>query len=210
MCPQAGRRAREGSFTMPAVAPKTPLAVGAGRLYHAPLLTSLPSYTVTASVFTDITWTGWSLLGITKNGHEFSYDLNTDTIDAAEYIDPITTVATGRTVSMKFELQVISMSNIRKMLNAGTSTVTTSGSGTTLRTTFTPPAIGTEVRCMIGWQAEDDTERVVAQQAFQVGSLAIARNKGSANATLPVEFRFEPDTNGFPYLYDTAGPTRGA
>lgn len=195
---------------MPAVAPKAPLSLGAGRLYHAPLATALPSYAVVGSVFTDTTWTGWTLLGITKTGHEFNYNLDTDTIEAAEYLDPITTVSTGRTVSMTFELMLITANFVRKMMNAGTGTLTSSGSGTTLLQTFKPPAIGAEIRSMIGWQSEDDTERVLAQQAFQVGSLKIARGKGTANASLPTEWRFEPDSAGDPYRHDFAGATRGA
>src|SRR5438034_1269733 len=110
---------------MPAAAPKTAFAIGAGRLYHAPLATALPSFTVTASVFTDTTWTGWSLLGITKNGHELNYNLAVGQIDAEEYLDPIQYVTTGRTSGMKFELQQIHATNIRKMLNAGTGQIAT-------------------------------------------------------------------------------------
>src|SRR4051812_19834653 len=93
---------RKGATVMPAATvPKNALALGAGYLYYAALGSSLPAYTVVGSVFTDA-WPGaWFLLGVTKNGHEMTYDLNTDTIDSAEYLDPLVYVTTGRTAGMK-------------------------------------------------------------------------------------------------------------
>jgi hypothetical protein len=195
---------------MPAyTVPKTPLAVGAGYLFYGNPGSALPAYTVVGSVFTD-DWSavsGWFLLGVTKTGHEFEYAIETATIDAAEYFDPLSTVTTGRKVGMKFELQLITATGIKRMLNGGT--LTTSGSGTTLRSTYKPPAPGTEVRCMIGWEATDNTERLVIEQAFQTGSLTINRKKGADNATLPVEFAAEIPSSGTPFQHDFAGTARG-
>lgn len=195
---------------MPAyVVPKTPTSLGAGYLLYGNLGSALPANTNPAGVFTD-DWSavsGWFLLGVTKTGHEFTYDLQTDTVDAAEYFDPLATVTTGRTVSMKFELQLINATNIKRMLNGGTTSTT--GSGASLVTTYTPPAPGAEVRCMIGWESQDNTERLVMEQAFQVGSLTISRQKGNENATLPVEFRAEIPASGFPYKHFFAGAARG-
>jgi hypothetical protein len=190
-----------------ATVPKNALALGAGYLYYAALGSSLPTYTVVGSVFTDA-WPGaWFLLGVTKNGHEMTYDLNTDTIDSAEYLDPLAYVTTGRAAGMKFELMQVHATNMKRALNGGT--LTTSGAGTTLRSTYVPPAIGAEVRCMLGWEGTDNTERVIAEQCFQIGTLSIARRKGADNATLPVEFRFEIPGSGNPFQYDTAGTLRG-
>lgn len=188
-------------------APKTALSFGAGWLLYGPLGTSLPANTVVGSVFTDAWPAGWVLLGVTREGHEMSYEIDTDTVEAAEYLDPLATVTTGRTSGMSFDLMQVHATNLKRMLNGGT--LATSGSGTTLLSTYTPPSIGEEVRCMIGWESTDSTERVVAQQAFQVGSLTIARKKGADNASFPVEFRFEPDSAGDPFTYYAAGATRG-
>jgi hypothetical protein len=136
-----------------------------------------------------------------------TYDLNTDTIDSAEYLDPLVYVTTGRTAGMKFELMQVHATNMKRALNGGT--LTTSGAGTTLRSTYVPPAIGAEVRCMLGWEATDNTERVIAEQCFQIGTLSVPRRKGADNATLPVEFRFEIPASGNPFQYDTAGTLRG-
>jgi hypothetical protein len=190
-----------------ATVPKNALSKGAGYLYYSALGGSLPAYTVAGSVFTDV-WPGnWFLLGVTREGHEFVYDIDTDTIDSAEYLDPLETVTTGRTAGIKFELMQVHATNLRRALNGGT--LTTSGAGATLRSTYKPPQVGAEIRCMIGWESTDNTERLVAQQSFQVGSLSVNRKKGADNASLPVEFRFEPDINGDPFLYDSAGTLRG-
>ncbi len=188
-------------------APKNALSFGAGWLLWAPLATSLPTYTVSGSVFTDAWPVGWILLGVTREGHEFSYEIETEDVEAAEYIDPLLKVTTGRSTGMNFDMMQIHAQNFKRALNGGT--VSTSGSGATLRTTYKPPQIGQEVRCMIGWESTDSTERIVAQQAFQTGSLTVSRRKGAENASMPVTYSFEPDANGDPYLHDFAGAIRG-
>lgn len=190
-----------------AVVPKNALAIGAGYLYYANLGTGLPANTVAGSVFTDAWPGGYALLGITKDGHEFDYDLSVDQIEAAEYLDIVQYVTTGRTSGMKFELQQVHATNLKRVLNGGS--LTTSGAGATLLSTYTPPVPGTEVRCMIGWEATDNTERLVMEQAFQIGALAINRKKGASNATLPVEFRGEVAASGQPFQYFSAGTLRG-
>ena len=194
---------------MPAVTvPKTALAFGAGYIYYAPLATSLPSNTVVSSVFTDSWPSGWEPVGVTREGHEFTYNLETEAVEAAEYLDPLLTVSTGRKTGMQFDLMQLHATNIRRMLNGGT--LTTAGSGSTLLSTYTPPQIGEEVRCMIGWESTDNTERVVAEQTFQAGSLTISRKKGAANASLAgLSFMFEPNADGDPFTYYSCGTVRG-
>ncbi|MFC0504219.1 hypothetical protein [Micromonospora costi] len=193
---------------MPAVAaPKNALSFGAGWLYYALPGTSVPASTVAGSVFTDAWPAGWTLLGVTREGHEFSYELATEPVEAAEYLDPIATVTTGRTVGMTFEMMQIHATNLKRALNGGN--IVTTGSGGTLRSEYTPPAMGQEIRCMIGWESTDLTERVYAEQAFQVGNVAIARRRGAANAGLPVDFRFEPAADGQPFHHIFAGTARG-
>jgi hypothetical protein len=189
-----------------ATVPKNALALGAGYLYYAASGTGEPGWTVTGSVFTD-PWTGWSLLGITREGHEFSYEIETDTIEAAEYLDPLLYVTTGRSASISFDLMQVHATNFRRALNGGT--LSTTGSGTTLRSTYRPPAIGAEIRCMIGWESTDNTERLLIEQAFQVGNISINRKKGADNASIPCEFRCEIAASGDPFRYETAGTLRG-
>jgi hypothetical protein len=193
---------------MPAVTvPKTSLSVGAGYLYIAVLGTSLPANTVVASVFTD-TWPGgWNLLGVTKSGSEFTYTVTTDIIDSAEYFDPLQIVTTSRAAQFAFELEQINATTFKNALNGGS--LVTSGAGTTLLSTYTPPAPGSEVRCMIGFESQDNTERLVMEQCLQAGTIKMTRTKGAANATIPAEFHAELPASGFPFRYWTAGTIRG-
>lgn len=187
--------------------PKNALAKGPGTLLWAPPSTALPASTVAGSVFSVNTWPGWFQLGITKEGHEFTYDLSQDPIQAAEYLDDIDQVTTGRVVSAKFELMQVHATNLVRALNRPTPATT--GATTTLLTTVKPPGLGAELYCMIGWQAQDDTERWVAENAFQIGSLTISRKKGADVATLPVEYKFFPNASGDPITFFTAGDIRG-
>ena len=192
-----------------ATVPINAIATGPGYLYYAPLGTALPANTVAGSVFTDA-WASagaWALLGATDEGSSFSYELDTEDIEVAEYLDPVQVVATGRTINIAFSLVNISATNLKRALNGGT--ITTSGSGATTLNEYAPPALGAEVRCMIGWESLDNTERLVGRQCFQTGNVEIARRKGADKAMLPLEFRLEKPSSADPFTYWTAGTTRG-
>lgn len=176
-------------------------------MYYAPLATSFPANTVVGSVFTDAWPGGWILLGVTREGHEFNYEIQTEDIEAAEYLDRISVVTTGRSAGMSFDLMQVHATNLKRALNGGT--LSTSGSGTTLLSTFTPPQPGAEVRSMIGWESTDSTERLILPQAFQTGSLTINRRKGADNASFPLEWAAEIDGSGNPFYVYTAGTVRG-
>lgn len=187
--------------------PKTALAFGPGALFYAALGISAPTNTVVGSVFTDSWPAGWNLLGITTEGHTLTIDLNADAVEAAEYVDPLLNVITGRTITAALELMQINMTNFKRTFNGGT--LSTSGSGTTLLSTYTLPQIGQEVRCQLGWEANDGTERWYALQCFNTGSVGIQRKKGADVATLPVTFTMEPDATTQPVYFASAGTVRG-
>lgn len=193
---------------MPAVTvPKNALSFGAGYLYTAALGIGAPTNTVAGSVFTDTWIAGWNLLGVTREGHTLNVEVDTETVEAAEYLDPLLTVTTGRTVSVEMELMQIHLTNFKRAFNGGT--LATSGAGATLLTTLTLPAIGGEVRCQLGWESTDNTERWWGMQCFQTGSIAINRQKGADNASLPLTYNFEPDASSQPIYFASAGTTRG-
>jgi hypothetical protein len=193
---------------MPAVTvPKTGLSFGAGYLYYAALGSTLPSNTVVGSVFTDTWPVAWNLFGVTKEGHTLNINIDTDAVEAAEYVDPLLNVVTGRTISAEMELMQVNLTNFKRAFNGGT--LSTSGSGTTLLSSYTLPAIGAEVRSYIGWEAVDNTERWWGLQCFQTGSVGIQRKKGADNATLPLVYTMEPDATGQPVYLFSAGTTRG-
>lgn len=193
---------------MPAVTvPKGALSFGAGYLYIADLGISAPTNTVAGSVFTDTWPAGWNLFGVTREGHTLNVGIDTDPVEAAEYLDPLLTVTTGRTLTVETELMQIHLTNFKRAFNGGTKS--TSGSGATLLTTYTLPAIGAEVRQQIGWESVDNTERWWAMQAFQTGSVGIQRQKGADNASLPLTYTFEPDASSQPVYFAAAGTVRG-
>jgi len=193
---------------MPAITvPKTPIARDPGFLYFGTLGSSLPANTVAGSVFTDTWPAGWSAWGITRAGSEFQYNITTDTIEAAEYFDPLVIVTTGRAAQVAFEVIILSGTTMKRALNGGN--VTVSGSGATTMTTVTPPAAGAEVRSMLGWESQDSTERLVMEQCLQAGTLTIGRHKGVDNAGVTMEFHAELPASGYPFQYFTAGAARG-
>lgn len=194
---------------MPAVTVAVPaIATDPGFLFWAPLGSTEPTNTVVGSVFTDAWPVAWIALGATEEGHAFSWSTSTEAIEVAEFLDPIKYVDTGRSGSIAFALASITMSNMKRALNGGT--VTTTGSTTTTMATYTPPVLGASTRCMIGWESQDSTERLVAYQCYNTGSVEIARRKGAAKATLPLEYALEVPTSGLPFKYVTAGVARSA
>lgn len=192
-------------MTLPTI-PVPAIATDPGVLFWAPLGSTAPSNTVTGSVFTDAWPVAWIVLGATEEGHAFSWTTTTEQIEVAEFLDPIKYVETGRTGSVAFALASITAANIKRALNGGT--ITTTGATTTTKTVYTPPALGSSVRCMIGWESQDSTERFWAEQCFNTGSVEIARRKGADKATLPLEFGIEIPASGIPFTYVTAGVAR--
>jgi hypothetical protein len=193
---------------MPALTvPKGALSFGAGYLLVSALGIGAPANTVAGSVFTDTWPAGWNLWGVTREGHTLNVDIDTDQVEAAEYLDPLLTVTTGRTVTAEFEVMQVHLTNFKRAFNGGT--LTTSGSGTTLLSTYTLPAIGGETRCQLGWEAVDGTERWWGMSAFQTGGVSIQRQKGADNASLPLTFTLEPDASGQPVYFAGAGTVRG-
>jgi hypothetical protein len=192
---------------MPAVTVPVPkIATDPGYLFYAPLGTAEPAHTVTAGKFSDAWPAAWLLLGATEEGHNFTWSTSVETIDVAEFLEPIKYVATGRTGSVAFALASITATNVKRALNGGTLTQT--GVAGAELNTYTPPKLGEEVRCMIGWESQDSTERLLAYQCFNTGSASIARRKGAAKATIPVEFALEHPSSGVPFKYLTAGTDR--
>lgn len=191
-----------------AVAPKDALAFGAGWLYASAPGQAFPAHTVASSVFSVVPNPAiWFLLGVTREGHELTIDLSVDPVEAAEYLEPIQNVTTGRTVTIATDMMQMHVGNWLRAFNGGTATP--SGSGATLLTSYRLPQLGQETRIQLLWESTDSTERWTAASAFQQGSVSISRRKGADNASLPVEWTLEPDTNGDPFLPHFAGAIRG-
>lgn len=170
------------------------ISLGPGTLKIAPLGSTEPTDLSTA-------WdAAWVDLGYTAEGSEFSYEVSTEPVDVAEEFEPIRIMTTGRSAAVSFALAELTAANLKRALNGGT---ITSGTGLV---TFEPPAVGEEVRVMLGFESEDGEERWVYRQCFQMGSLTIARRKAPDKATLPVEFGLEKPSGAasFKAIFDDA------
>lgn len=162
------------------------IALGPGYLYIAVLGTPEPADITTpwASVSAN-----WITLGYTSEGSTFKYSVDTEKVEVAEELDPIAIALTARDLSVAFDLAQITAGNLKTALNGGT---ITAGSGFV---TFEPPALGEEVRTMLGFESEDHTERWIYRKCLQAGAIEMSRKKGSDKATIGTEFTLEkPDT----------------
>jgi len=161
--------------------------VAPGTLYIAPLGTAEPSSISGA-------WpAGWSQLGYTDTGSQFDFTPQTDTITVEEEYFPVRYVTTGMTASLTFAMAEQTANNLLIALNAGTSADraadTTGGSpDITDGSWVEPPAINTEKRVMLGWDAlnsagsaggADAFARLVARQCFQTGTVSLLARKGN-------------------------------
>jgi hypothetical protein len=183
------------------------LATDPGFLFYAPLGTAEPTHAVTGSIFSDTWAAAWVPLGPTEEGSTFNWQTSFDPVTVAELPDPVKMVSTGRTGSIAFALANFTLTNLKRVLNGGT--VTTTGATTTTMTTYTPPNLGAEGRCMIGFESQDATERLILRQVINTAQVTIARRKGSDNANLPVEFTLEAPATGLaPFEYRAAGVAR--
>jgi hypothetical protein len=159
--------------------PKT-ADIGAGTLYVAPIGTAEPT-TITSP------WNvAFVALGYTESGHIFTSGLTVTPIIPAEAYFPLTNIVTAKDSKVAFALMQMTAANLQTAFNGGTITTLGGGGGVT----YDPPAIGTEVRCMLGWQSDDLTERLIFRQCFNTDPSAMSRVKTAA-VTIPVGFDLE-------------------
>lgn len=179
-----------------------------GYLFIAPLGTAVPTNTVTASKFSDAWAAAWISLGATEEGSTFSYSTTVEAVTVAEFFDPIKYVTTERGGSFAFNLANWTLSNYRRALNGGIAAITTTGTAGSELGQVEPPAPGTEVRCMIGWESLDGTVRLIARQCIQGGEIASAFQKAPSKATIPCTFNMEKPTSAEPFILYSAGTAR--
>jgi hypothetical protein len=190
----------------PAVVTPT-LLTGPGWLFWAPLLTALPANTVVASVFSD-TWPApWLPLGATTEGTSFSYKTTAEKMMVAEFFDPVQWATTSREGGFSFALASYSITNLKRAMNGGT--ITTTGATTTTMSTLALPTPGAEVRCMLGWEAQDSTVRLIINQALNAGDVAMSFKKAPDFSEIPFDFNLEiPSGATQPFQVFTAGVAR--
>lgn len=177
--------------------------IGAGALFWAPLGTSELATTLTSGKF-GTTFTGWTNIGATDSGHQFTRQVQTSDITPEENFYPEVVATTGITESVNFSLMYMSPDNWLLAFNGG---ITSTSTG---MTTFTPPAPGTEVNRMLMWQSFDDTERMVWRSVFNNGQVSVARQKAPNKALLATTFRVLQPASGAVWSRYTADATLGA
>jgi len=181
-----------------------------GFLFWAPLSSTEPTNTVTGSVFTDAWPVAWINLGATADGSQFSYETSVDKVTVAELLDPVKYKSTARAGNISFALADVTLANLKRVLNGGTLSVV-SGTGATTLSSYTPPAPGEEVRCMIGWESLDATMRLIAYQCLQGGDISMKFSALSSTdfTSMSATFNFEIPSGGNPFKVYTAGTARG-
>jgi len=191
---------------MPTTATPT-LLTDPGYLFYAPLLTSIPTNTVSGSKFTDA-WSGsWISIGATEDGSEFTYSINVEKMVVAEFFDPIKYATTERSGMFSWHMADWTLTKLKFALNGGTLTVV-SGTGATQLNKLVAPAPGAEIRQMLGWESLDATVRIIVYQALQGGDVQMSFKKAPDFAVIPVEFNFEVPSGGQPFEFYSAGTVR--
>lgn len=191
---------------MPTTATPTVLT-DPGYLFWAPLATTEPTNTVAGSKFTDAWPVGWVSLGATEEGSTFTYEIQTENVTVAEFFDPVKIATTGRSGSFAFSLADWTLTKLKYVMNGGTVAVV-SGTGATALNSYVPPAPGSEVRAMIGWESLDSTVRIICYQTLNTGSIEMAFQKAPNKALMPATFGMEVPASGTPFKVYTAGTTR--
>lgn len=177
---------------------------GPGKIYYAPLGTAIPTITAAASKVT-ATWTSWVSPGSTDAGITYTESVQTADINVSESLYPVRTVSTGKTSRISFVMSEISDLNWKLACNGGT--ITTSGTGVTKLNTYVPPLVGQEVRVMLAFVSNLDTEIIVWPQVFNIGNVEYVRGNYETKAGLSVQFNAEIPATGYttPYQRFTAG-----
>lgn len=165
-------------------------SIGPGYLYVAALGTAEPAATIPFPAWA----AGWFPLGYTEEGSSFAYEISSEPVEVAEELEPVFTVTTGRTGTVTFSLAEPTQFNLRMALNGGVSAITDPTTGAAV--VFEPPDLGSEVRIMLGFEAESHAERFIWRQCFQTGSVEMVRRKGANKTLIPATFTVEKPETG--------------
>jgi IPT/TIG domain len=150
----------------------------------------------------------WVLLGYTVAGSEFNWALDTAEVEVAEELDPIQLTTTARTGTVAFAMAEMTASHLSVAVNGGV--IRYAGMPTTPGVVeptdpdiviVEPPGLGAELRCMLGFDSEDRTERWIFKKCFQSGTMKVTREKGTTIAAMEVSFALEkPLDAGAPWI----------
>ncbi len=124
-----------------------------------------------------------------------------------------TAVDVGKTITgvgIPVGTTILSVTNATTVVMSANATATATGVSVTISgrwgSYIEPPDVGTEVRIMLGWDSDDELERVIWRRALQSGNSEIARRKGADYAKFNAEFALEQPGAGlksFRHFFDT-------
>lgn len=180
--------------------------IGAGTLYAAPLGTTEPTAVTGA-------WpAGWGPLGYTDQGSSFAFGPTVAAVEVEEEFWPIEQAIVSYSGKFSFVLAETTRQNLALALNAGfgsstaTSTQSTNSDGSLNQE---PPAPGTDVRVMLGWDsinqagtsAVDPYSRLVVRKALQIGMVTTTHRKGNNKTMFACEFALEKPYGVQPFKF---------
>lgn len=169
----------------------TNIALGAGRLYVAPLGTTEPTTASTALP------SAWRVVGYTEDGTSISYEQSNEAIEVAEEVDPVLYVLASRMTKLTVQLAEITRRNLALAMGVGANEANDD-------TTLEPPAPGDEVAVMIVWDSDEtasaSNRRWLFRQAKANGALEMQRNKAPNKALMPVEWNLEKPASDEPFI----------
>jgi hypothetical protein len=175
------------------------IKIGPGTIYAAPLGTTEPTAVTGA-------WpTGWVDLGYTDSGSTWTSGITTDQVTVEEELLPVRFVPTGAASSITFALAEDTVDNFILAVNGGIGAAQLSGvtgANTDGSIWVEQPTLGTEVRVMIGWDAnpkagtgasvgDDAFGRLILRRCLQTGNLSETHRKGNNKKLINCTFSLE-------------------
>lgn len=160
------------------------IALGAGRLWVAPVGTAEPTSASSALP------SAWRAVGYTEDGTTIGFDLTNEAINVAEEYDPVKYVLSARTAELSVSMAELTRRNLALAWGVGADAANDA-------TYLEPPAPGEEVAVMLVWDSSDDADgndaniRWLFRQGKVNGSVETQRNKAPNKALLPVVFNLE-------------------
>jgi hypothetical protein len=180
--------------------------IGPGTLYAAPIGTSEP-VSVTGA------WpAGWTPLGYTDQGSSFQFGPQVAAVMVEEEFWPLQQAVVSYSGKLDFVLAETTRQNLLFALNAGIGSSTVSaaeGSNGDGSLWAEPPAQGTEVRVMLGWDSlpeaatagNDPVGRLIVRKALQVGQVTRLARKGNNKSMYACSFALEKPTGVQPFRF---------
>lgn len=153
---------------------------GTGTPVVSALVTALKS-AVATSKFT-YGFAGFYPVGYTDEGMTLTFGAETEDVEVAEEYYPIRKIPTKKTGQLEFAMAGINQLNLQRALNGGS--WSTTGTGDTKVSVFSPPQPGSETRTTIVHIGADGDEVFIAYKCLQTSELSMARKKGAEKASL--------------------------